>query len=152
MSATTNGVTPRKMVAVDSLTGLTVETLLMLIPSVAFIAYRFAVGESSFGRERTTDGLLILSGLLTVVPLLTYTLSIRRIPLLTQAFIQFVSPTVQFLLAVFYMEEQMPTARWAAIVCVWIAMLVFIADAARAAQVARRSRAAAPDRPVAAAE
>ena len=42
----------RKMVAVDSLTGLTVETLLMLLPSVAFIAYGFAEGESAFGRDR----------------------------------------------------------------------------------------------------
>jgi chloramphenicol-sensitive protein RarD len=142
----------RKMVPVDSLTGLTVETLLMLVPAVGFLAYCEFAGLSAFGPDWTTNGLLILSGILTVIPLLTYTLSIRRIPLLTQAFIQFVSPSVQFLLAVFVMREPMPPERWAAILCVWLAVLLFIADAARAAQVARRSRAAAPELAVAAAE
>jgi len=142
----------RKMVSVDSLTGLAVETLLLLVPATAFILMRATGEESAFGRDWETAALLMLSGVLTVIPLLTYTLSIRRIPLLTQAFIQFLSPSVQFLLAVFVMREPMPPERWAAIVCVWVAVLLFIADAARAAQVARRRRAAAPELAVAAAE
>ncbi len=142
----------RKMVPVDSLTGLTVETLLMLAPAAMFLIWREIAGESSFGKDWTTNGLLMLSGVVTVIPLLTYTLSIRRIPLLTQAFIQFLSPSVQFLLAVFIMDEPMPPERWAAILCVWVAVLLFIADAARAAQVARRTRAAAPELAEAAAE
>lgn len=131
----------RKMVPVDSLTGLTVETLLLLVPSAGYLSYRTAVGESAFGSNWETNGLLMLSGVLTVVPLLTYTLSIRRIPLLTQAFIQFISPTVQFLLAVFFMGEVMPPARWVSIGCVWVAVIVFIVDAAL---VARRTRGIPP--------
>lgn len=139
----------RKVIAVDSLTGLTVETLLMILPSAGYLLYRESVGESAFGMDAGTNAMLMLSGVLTVVPLLTYTLSIRRIPLLTQAFIQFISPTVQFLLAVFYMGETMGPARWASIGCVWVAVLVFIIDAARAA---RRARFGPPPLPVAAAE
>ena len=142
----------RKMVPVDSLTGLTVETLLMLAPATGYLAHCEVEAKSAFGPDRTTNALLMLSGVLTVVPLLTYTLSIRRIPLLTQAFIQFVSPSVQFVLAVFVMREPMPPERWAAILCVWVAVLLFIADAARAAQSARRSRAASPELASAAAE
>ena len=139
----------RKMIAVDSLTGLTVETLLMLVPSLGFIAYRASTGHSAFGANWETNGLLMFSGVVTVVPLLTYTLSIRRIPLLTQAFIQFISPTVQFLLAYFYMGEAMSPERWASIFCVWAAVLVFIADAALAA---KRARVSPPPLAVAAAE
>ena len=139
----------RKMVPVDSLTGLTVETLLLLPPAAGFLVYREMAGESAFGKDWTTNGMMMLSGVLTVIPLLTYTLSIRRIPLLTQAFVQFLSPSVQFLLAVFVMREPMPSERWAAILCVWVAVLLFIADAARAA---RRTRGAAPGLAEAAAE
>ncbi len=139
----------RKILPVDSLTGLTVETLWMLAPSLGFLFYRSAIGEASFGNDWGTNELLMLSGILTVIPLLTYTLSIRRIPLLTQAFIQFISPTVQFLLAVFYMGEDMGPERWAAILCVWVAVIVFIVDAARSAH---RKPASVPPLAVAAAE
>jgi len=137
----------RKMVPVDSLTGLTVETLLLLVPAVGYLIHRVSIGRSAFGTVEHASGLLMLSGAFTVVPLLAYTLSIRRIPLLTQAFIQFLSPTVQFLLAVFFLGEAMPPERWAAILCVWVAVLVFILDAARAAH-----RARVPDLAVAAPE
>ncbi len=139
----------RKMVAVDSLTGLTVETLLLLVPSVGFLLYQANNDQSAFGQNWNTNGLLMFGGVCTVVPLLTYTLSIRRIPLLTQAFIQFISPTVQFFLAVYFIGEPMPPERWAAIICVWIAVLIFIVDAA---QSTRRVRAGVPKLAVAAAE
>lgn len=127
----------RKIVPVDSLTGLTVETMLLLVPSLGYLGYCAATGGSTSGNDLELNGLLILSGAVTVVPLLTYTLSIRRIPLLTQAFIQFLSPSVQFLLAVFLMHEDMPESRWAAIGCVWAAVLIFILDAVRATRAKR---------------
>ncbi len=119
----------RKRVAVDSLTGLTVETLLMLPPSVGFLAWLAAAGAGHFGADPRTDVLLALGGVVTVVPLLMFTLSIRRMPLLANSFIQFLSPTMQFLVAVFLIGEHMSPERWAAIGCVWAAVLVFVADA-----------------------
>jgi chloramphenicol-sensitive protein RarD len=61
---------------------------------------------------------------------LTYTLSIRRMPLLANSFIQFLSPTMQFLVAVLWIGEVVSPERWAAIGFVWAAVLVFVADAA----------------------
>ncbi len=119
----------RKQIAVDSLTGLSVETLLLFGPSLAFLLWRAARGGGQFGVSGRTDVLLALGGVVTVVPLLMFTLSIRRMPLLANSFIQFLSPTMQFLVAVFLIGERMPPERWAAIGFVWAAVLVFIADA-----------------------
>jgi chloramphenicol-sensitive protein RarD len=121
----------RKKIPVDSGTGLTVETLLLFAPCAGYVCYLWWHGVSSFGTTPALSGWLAFGGVVTVVPLLTYTLSIRRIPLVTQAMIQFISPTVQLLLAVIVLGEWDKTAwdRWAAMVSVWVASGVFIVDA-----------------------
>ncbi len=128
----------RKKIPVESMTGLTIETLLLFVPSTAFLLLRATSGESAFGPNRSTNIWLMLSGVATVIPLLTYTLSIRRLPLLTQSFIQFLSPTVQFLIAVVVLHEAITTSTIVAMVCVWIAVMIFIADAVILARVRKR--------------
>ena len=130
----------RKKVAVESMTGLTVETLLMLVPSLGFLFYL-----SSHGRNHMTpndwslNALIAFSGVVTVVPLLTYTLSLRRLPLLAISFLQFLSPTVQMVIAVTWLGETLTPERVAAFVCVWAAVLTFIADALWHARQKRRA-------------
>ena len=67
---------------------------------------------------------------MTVVPLLTFTLSLRRLPLLAVSFIQFLSPTVQMILAVTWLGEELTTAMIASFACIWVAVAIFIGDAA----------------------
>ncbi|MCU0705003.1 MAG: EamA family transporter RarD [Fimbriiglobus sp.] len=131
----------RKKLPVDSGTGLTVETLLLSLPCIAYIATHSAIGDGLFLKDLPMTGWLLFGGVVTVVPLLTFTLSVRRIPLLTQSFIQFLSPTVQLLLAVTILGESMTWDRWAAMGCVWVAVAVFITDAVI---VARRNRTPRP--------
>jgi chloramphenicol-sensitive protein RarD len=119
----------RKQVPVESTTGLTVETLLMLPPSVGFLLYLSATGANHFGGDWGLNGLIIFSGVVTVVPLLTFTLSIRRLPLLAVSFIQFLSPTVQMLIAVWWLGESLTPDRVAAFACIWAAVLIFVGDA-----------------------
>jgi chloramphenicol-sensitive protein RarD len=119
----------RKMSPVDSLTGLSVETILLAVPSAAYLAYSNIAGTGHFGKETNTSLLLAFGGVVTVVPLLTYTLSIRRLPLLAVNFIQFLSPTVQTVLAVTVLNEVVGWEMWAAIGCVCVAVLIFLADA-----------------------
>ena len=131
----------RKRVPVESLTGLTVETLLMLPPSLGFLLYLAAVGENHLGGDWGLNGLIAFSGVVTVVPLLTFTLSIRRLPLLAVSFIQFLSPTVQVILAVTLLGEQLTDATVAAFVCVWAAVLIFVGDAVYQAHAVRKRHA-----------
>jgi chloramphenicol-sensitive protein RarD len=131
----------RKKIPVDSSTGLTVETLLLFPPCLALVAYRSATGATAFGTDAALSGWLMFGGVVTVVPLLAYTLSIRRIPLITQALIQFISPTVQLLIAILVFKEPMSWDRWSAIGCVWLASAVFITDAGlRTRQVKQRMK------------
>jgi chloramphenicol-sensitive protein RarD len=133
----------RKKLPVDSSTGLAVETLLLSLPCGALVVWMTLGGRDPLGNsgvflhDPVASGWLLLGGVVTVVPLLTYTLSVRRLPLLTQSFIQFISPTVQLLLAVAVLGEHMTWDRWAAMGCVWAAVAVFVTDAVIAT---RRSR------------
>jgi chloramphenicol-sensitive protein RarD len=130
----------RKRVPVESTTGLTVESLLMLPPSLAYLVYLSATGENHFAAGPSTQLLIAASGVVTVVPLLAFTLSIRRLPLLAVSFIQFVSPTVQVLIAVTVLGEALTPDRVAAFACVWLAVAVFVGDAAWQARRVRRAR------------
>src|SRR5262245_7534964 len=78
----------RKQVAVDSMTGLTVESLLLLGPSAGYLTWLAAKGDGQFGPDADLNAWLAFSGIVTVVPLLTYTLSIRRLPLIAMSFLQ----------------------------------------------------------------
>jgi chloramphenicol-sensitive protein RarD len=138
----------RKIAPVESLTGLTVETLLLLLPSVGYLIYL-----SVEHRNHMTPGdwnlnaLIALSGIVTVVPLLAFTLALRRLPLVAISFIQFLSPTVQMVIAVLWLgeEDKLTPETIAAFVCVWIAVAIFITDAVRQARQQRR----APEKPTA---
>jgi chloramphenicol-sensitive protein RarD len=120
----------RKQVAVDSMTGLTVESLLLLGPSATYLAWLAARGVGKFGPDSRLNWWLAFSGIVTVVPLLTYTLSIRRLPLIAMSFLQFLSPSVQFLLAVTVLGESKPPEMWVASAIIWLSVVIFLADAA----------------------
>jgi chloramphenicol-sensitive protein RarD len=129
----------RKQAPVDSMTGLTVETLLLSVPSVALLTWRATEGRGHF--DSPTDlGLLMFGGIVTVVPLLTFTLAIRRLPLIAISFLQFVSPTLQLLLAVMVLGESVGWSMWAAIGCVWAAVVIFVADAVSRLRLSREAK------------
>ena len=138
----------RKTVPVESVTGLTVESLLLLPPSLGFLVYLSAAGQNHFGASGSLNGLIAFSGVVTVVPLLAFTLSIRRLPLLAVSFLQFLSPTVQMLLAVAVLGEVLTPEKVAAFVCVWVAVLIFVGDALWQARAMRRKHKAHPSRRV----
>jgi chloramphenicol-sensitive protein RarD len=129
----------RKQVPVESSTGLTIETLLLLLPSLGYLAYLWANGKNHMGSDWELNGLIAFSGIVTVVPLLTFTLSIRRLPLLVISFIQFLSPTVQMVLALALLGERLTPATIAAFICVWLAVLIFVGDALRQSRAKKES-------------
>lgn len=119
----------RKAIPVDSLSGLLVESLMMLPFAVAGLAYYSATGGGKFGPDVGLNGLLMFSGIVTVTPLLTYIMALRRLPLIAISFLQFLSPTTQMLIALFTLGETPAPHVWAAYGCVWVAVLIFLADA-----------------------
>jgi chloramphenicol-sensitive protein RarD len=134
----------RKKVPVESQTGLTVETLLLLVPSLSYLCYLWLTGQNHMGSDWGLNSLIAASGIVTVVPLLTFTLSLRRLPLLAISFIQFVSPTVQMLLAITVLGESLTAVRLAAFVCIWLAVGIFVTDAVRQTRAQKRKLSTVP--------
>ncbi|MFC1475631.1 EamA family transporter RarD [Candidatus Zixiibacteriota bacterium] len=122
----------RKIVRVDAVIGLTVETSL-LFPLAA--AYIIALGFSGGGHfttiSRPFDGLLLLAGVVTTLPLVWFAKAARRLRLATIGFIQYLAPSLHFLLAVFAYGE--PFSWHAAVTfgCIWTALIIYSIDAAR---------------------
>jgi chloramphenicol-sensitive protein RarD len=112
----------RKTAPVDALVGLLIETMLLVPVAVAFVWLRGTVVA------RSTPGhllLLVCAGPITALPLLFFTGAARRLPLSTLGFFQYISPTLQFLLAVLVYGEHLTVADVVAFTAIWLALFVF---------------------------
>lgn len=116
----------RKLAPVGAVTALTVETGLLLPFALAYLGLARARGTLAFlaGGFRL-DLLLVLVGPITAIPLLFFAGAARRLPLSTLGFLQYVSPTLQFLVAVALYREPFSAARGVAFACIWTALAIF---------------------------
>ena len=134
----------RKQVCVESAAGLTVETALLLLPAAAYLLLLAHSGDNHLGTTPAATAWILLSGPVTVVPLLAFTLALRRLTLLAVSFLQFISPAVQLLLALTVLGEELDRPRLAALACAGLAVLIFLADALWAERRRARHRSSAP--------
>ena len=130
----------RKVAPVDSLEGLSIETIVLLPLAVGWILWLQQTGESGFLRDRTTDILLILGGAVTAIPLLLFTAAARRLPYSTLGFLQYVAPSLQFLLAVLVFGEPLTTAHTICFALILTALAVFIVEGVRVGHAAAHAR------------
>jgi chloramphenicol-sensitive protein RarD len=120
----------RKTVAADALTGLTIESILLTPLALGYLIWIQIKGEASFGHvDRGTDALLMLASVVTVTPLFCFAQAARRLRLTTIGFLQFLSPTVQLLLAVTVLGEEFDRARLAGFIPIWLALAIYVIDA-----------------------
>lgn len=104
---------------------LTIESAFLLLPALAYLGYLQAVGRLTFGHLGASHTLLLMStGLVTAIPLLFFAAASTRVPLSTLGLIQYLAPTGQFLLGVWYFHEVMSPARWVGFGCVWVALVL----------------------------
>ncbi len=118
-----------KMISVSSLTGLLVETLILSIPSTIFIGWWQIQGTSALFRiNPTTDLLLIGTNLVTALPLLMFIMGARRSTMTTVGFMQYLAPSITFLLAVFIYHEPFSHQRLITFILIWIALAIYTLD------------------------
>ncbi|MEM9310269.1 MAG: EamA family transporter RarD [Pseudomonadota bacterium] len=119
----------RKQVVVGALPGLTIESAILLLPA-AGIAYVYAVSEAgpSFGRDVTMSLLIVLSGVVTAVPLLLFAIAARRMEYSTLGFIQYLAPTIVFFLGLFVFGEELKPVQLMSFVLIWTAVAIFLGD------------------------
>lgn len=119
----------RKQVDVGSLPGLTIETGILLVPACAFAAwYAFSPAGSTFGSNAYLTALLMVAGIVTAVPLLLFAIAARRMPYSTLGFIQYLAPTIVFILGLSVFGEELKLAQLGSFVLIWIAVAIFVAD------------------------
>ena len=124
----------RKIVAVDSLEGLSIETALLSPLALAWLVWLQADGSPAFASvTQTTDLLLVLGGAVTAIPLLMFTAAARRLPYSTLGFLQYVAPSLQFLLAVLAFGEPLTTAHLICFAAIWTALAIFSFEGLRSA-------------------
>lgn len=127
---------------VPAITGLAVETTLLFPLAIGYLAWLAAVGQGhllGYGGWHVVA--LASTGVVTAVPLLLFSSAARRIPLSVVGMLQYLAPTLQFLLGIWVFGEQMPVARWWGFALVWVALVVLTVDgvrAGRAESLARR--------------
>ena len=114
----------RKQVKADAQTGLFVECAFLALPALAYV-WRFqTTGQGHFGHGANVSVLLALAGPATVAPLALFAWSARRLPLSAVGFLQFIAPTLQFLLGVVFGEPFTPL-RALSFVFIWLGVAVF---------------------------
>ncbi|UOR15337.1 EamA family transporter RarD [Qipengyuania aquimaris] len=128
MSFGTYGVI-RKQVDVGALPGLTIESLILLIPA-AGVAWYFAqsAAGSSFTQSLDLSIAIMLGGALTAIPLLLFAIAARLLPYSTLGFIQFLAPSIVFLLGLTVFGEELKPVQAACFACIWAAATLFVWD------------------------
>lgn len=125
----------KKRLGVPPVEGLLVETALLALPALGFLWWLSAQGSATVGTVSVGHTALVLAaGAVTAVPLLLFAGAANRIPLTGIGILQYIAPVLQFALGVFLFREPMPPARLAGFALVWLALLVFSADAWRHAR------------------
>ena len=115
----------RKIATVDAVAGLTIETALLMPVAVAWLLLRVS-GAPTFGTSTQETILLVLAGLATMTPLLLFTGAARRLPYSTLGMLQFLAPTLQFLIAVLLYGEAFTTAHAVAFGAIWTALALYV--------------------------
>ena len=119
----------KKTAPLGALHGLTLETAILFVPMLLYLIFAEVRGEGAFLH---TDGvstlLMIGAGVVTVVPLLMFAAAVRLIPLSLMGILQYIAPTLQFLIGVLIFGEAFTRTQFIGFGLVWLAVLVFTAE------------------------
>lgn len=130
----------KKKSTLGPLTGLTVETIVAAPLAIAYLIWRHHEGTGALGRvDAWTHTLILSAGVITAIPLLLFAYGAQRIRLSTLGLIQYLTPTMQFVLAVWLYHEPFSRDRAISFAFIWVGLALYTADSL----LAQRNRAAA---------
>jgi chloramphenicol-sensitive protein RarD len=104
------------------------ETLVLFLPAILILLFAVEPAGDTFGSSPDVTAFFIAGGFITVIPLLLFGASAKRIPLSTLGFLQYIAPTLQLIVGVAIFNESMSGAELAGFVTVWIALAIFTFD------------------------
>ncbi len=119
----------KKLARIGSIESLAIETAALAPFALALMVMWEADGRAAFVLDGwQISALLVLLGPITALPLLAFGGAATRIPLSTLGVLQYMTPTMLFLIGVFLFNEAMPTSRWIGFLFVWVSLVVFSID------------------------
>jgi chloramphenicol-sensitive protein RarD len=124
----------RKVVAIDALGGLTIETLLLAPFCAAVLVYAGQTGQGAWGHSLSTDLLLAFAGIATATPLLMFAAAARRMPYSTLGLLQYIAPSLQFLEAVLLFGEPVRGVHFITFALIWGGCGLYAWDSLRASR------------------
>ncbi len=119
----------KKLVPASALTGLFVETLIISVPSVIYVLYLISNGESAVLKgDALISFLLICGGIVTTLPLLGFSYSAKILHLSTLGILQYITPTIAFLLGVFVYHEYFSANMLITFILIWTGLIIYSTD------------------------
>ncbi len=116
----------KKVAPLGSLHGLTLETGILFLPALGFLIFTESNGTGAFLHTGTVSTMLMIgAGVVTTVPLLMFASAAKQIPLTMIGVLQYIAPTIQFLLGVFLYKEEFDRAHFIGFAIVWVALVIF---------------------------
>ncbi len=116
----------KKTAPLGSLYGLTLETTFLFIPAMLYLVYTEVSGEGAFLHTGgISDLLMVGAGLVTTIPLLMFASAVQRIPLSMIGILQYITPSMQFLLGVLVYKEAFNFSQFIGFAIVWLALIIF---------------------------
>jgi len=116
----------KKTAPLNSFHGLTLETGILFLPALVFLVYCESTGDGAFMHSPVyIDLMLFGAGAVTVIPLLLFASAARRIPLTSIGVLQYINPTMQFLLGTLVYKEPFNVHRLVGFAIVWAALILF---------------------------
>jgi len=129
----------KKQLGLGALEGLTIETLISSVFYLAYLIYIGNQGVGQFGQSWGLTVLLISAGAVTAIPLLLFNGSTNRLPFTTIGLLQYITPTLQFSIGVWVLNEDMPTARWIGFLIIWAALVTLAIDSIKSSRTINNS-------------
>ena len=116
----------RKQAVLNSIQGLTFETLLLFLPATAMLIYFEIKGIGSFGHVSLTKNFyLFFAGVATSIPLILFATAARRIELTTLGILQYIAPTLQLFIGLFIFKEDLSRSNLIGFSFVWVALIIY---------------------------
>ncbi|KQZ94409.1 permease [Mesorhizobium sp. Root157] len=116
----------KKTLPIGPAQGFFLEVLILAVPALAFIGWAQATGTGHFGSQSATDlWLLVGSGVVTAIPLIFYANGAKLLRLSTIGIMQYIAPTMIFIVAVFVFREPFSSERAVAFALIWVALVIY---------------------------
>ena len=129
----------RKKIAIASIPGLFVETIVILPFALAYFYYLVDTNSSFFMADDSYITIMLsLGGIITVIPLLLFNGAATRMKLTTLGFFQYIGPTIAFCVAIFIYNEPMNSDKMVTFILIWIALVIFSWDGIKNKKLAKK--------------